>query len=65
MMKENKRCCFICDCVLTEENEVDSDCLEELELRAVIDGMGSLSEIEQVALYYGICLECFENGQLP
>ena len=65
MMKKNKRCCLICDCVLTEENVLDSDCLEELEIRAVIDGIGSLSEMEQLALYYDVCLECLENGQLP
>lgn len=65
MEKEKEHRCFICDCVLTEENVVLPEILEDLEIRAVVDGMGSLNEIEQVALYFGICLECLENGELP
>ena len=64
MEKEKEHRCLICDCVLTEENVVFPEILEELEIRAFVDGMGSLNEIEQAALYYGICLECLENGEL-
>ena len=59
----DERRCFVCNCVLKEENVLFPEMLEELEEKAFL-ALGSLTELEQLALDYGICLECFENGEI-
>ncbi len=59
-MKE--RHCYLCNKLLTIENSIDEDVIQDIEDRANFFGEESLTEIEQYALF-GICEECFDIGR--